>query len=233
MPIGFGEWQQEHGNRILADALKTVEETTEQAGPPRVDSELIGAAVIPTLVDLSKEATMIVVACRGRGELTSRLLGSVASALVHHADCPVAVIHDEDPLMPHPAQAPVLVGIDGSPASELATDIAFDEASRRGVDLVAMHAWSDAGEPEFPGMDFSTIDLAKAKSWPSVWRDGKSAIPMSRCTVTSSVIGRLISSSSSPSLRNSLSSAVTAAVGSRECCWAVSARLWCSQCVCR
>ena len=36
-------------------------------------------------------------------------------------------------------------------------DIAFDEASRRGVDLVAMHAWSDAGEPEFPGMDFSTM----------------------------------------------------------------------------
>ena len=157
MPIGFGEWQQEHGNRILADALKTVEETTEQTGPPRVDSELIGAAVIPTLVDLSKEATMIVVGCRGRGELTSRLLGSVASALVHHADCPVAVIHHEDPLMPHPAQAPVLVGIDGSPASELATDIAFDEASRRGVDLMAMHAWSDAGELEFPGMDFSTM----------------------------------------------------------------------------
>ena len=157
MPTGFGEWQQEHGKRILADALKTVEDTTEQTGPPRVDSKLIGAAVIPTLVDLSKEATLIVVGCRGRGELTSRLLGSVASALVHHADCPVAVIHDEDPLMPHPAQAPVLVGIDGSPASELATDIAFDEASRRGVDLVAMHAWSDAGEPEFPGIDLSTM----------------------------------------------------------------------------
>ncbi len=32
----------------------------------------------------------------------------------------------------------MLVGIDGSPASELATEIAFDEASRRGVDLVAL-----------------------------------------------------------------------------------------------
>ena len=33
--------------------------------------------------------------------------------------------------MPHPVQAPVLAGIDGSPASESATAIAFDEASRR------------------------------------------------------------------------------------------------------
>jgi nucleotide-binding universal stress UspA family protein len=37
----------------------------------------------------------------------------------------------------------VLVGIDGSPESELATAIAFDEASRRKVGLTALHAWSD------------------------------------------------------------------------------------------
>jgi nucleotide-binding universal stress UspA family protein len=37
------------------------------------------------------------------------------------------------------------VGIDGSPESELATAIAFDEASRRKVGLVALHAWSDVG----------------------------------------------------------------------------------------
>jgi nucleotide-binding universal stress UspA family protein len=37
----------------------------------------------------------------------------------------------------------VLLGIDGSPESELATAIAFDEASRRKVGLVALHAWSD------------------------------------------------------------------------------------------
>jgi len=47
--------------------------------------------------------------------------------------------------MARPEQAPVLVGIDGSPTSELATAIAFDEASRRKVGLVALHAWSDMG----------------------------------------------------------------------------------------
>jgi nucleotide-binding universal stress UspA family protein len=52
-----------------------------------------------------------------------------------------------------PSQAPVLVGIDGSLASELATAIAFDEAARRNVGLVAMHAWSDADVSEWPGID--------------------------------------------------------------------------------
>lgn len=59
--------------------------------------------------------------------------------------------------MPHPSKAPVVVGIDGSPASEQATGIAFEEASFRGVDLVAVHAWSDSGVFEFPGVDWSTM----------------------------------------------------------------------------
>jgi nucleotide-binding universal stress UspA family protein len=106
--------------------------------------------LVPTLIDLSKEAQMIVVGCRGLGALSRSLLGSVSSALVHHAHCPVAVIHDDGPRPAGITQAPVLVGIDGSAASELATATAFDEASWRGVDLVALHAYSDADWPDFP-----------------------------------------------------------------------------------
>lgn len=100
---------------------------------------------------------MVVVGCRGRGALARGVLGSVSNGLLHHAHCPVAVIHDEDPLMPHPSKAPVVVGVDGSPASERAVALAFEEASLRGVDLVAVHAWSDSGVFEFPGADWSTL----------------------------------------------------------------------------
>ena len=69
-----------------------------------VDTEVMTAGALPTLIDLSKEADMIVVGCRGLGAIGRRLLGSVSWGLVHHAHCPVAVIHDEDPLMPYPAR---------------------------------------------------------------------------------------------------------------------------------
>jgi nucleotide-binding universal stress UspA family protein len=68
------------------------------------------------------------------------------------------VIHDDDPLMDKPAEAPVLVGIDGSPASEYATEIAFDAASRRGVDLVAVHAVSDVDLIDMPGVNYATLE---------------------------------------------------------------------------
>ena len=100
---------------------------------------------------------MIVVGCRGLGAIGRRLMGSVSWGVVHHAHCPVAVIHDEDPLMPTPAVAPVVVGIDGSPASEAATALAFEEASRRGVELVAVHAWSDFAVAELPGIEWSDL----------------------------------------------------------------------------
>jgi nucleotide-binding universal stress UspA family protein len=112
--------------------------------------------VVPALVDLSKEAQMVVVGSRGRGPFARSLLGSVSSGLIRHAQCPVAVIHDEDPLMPHPAKAPVLVGIDGSPVSEVATAIAFEEASSRGVELIALHVWSDVEVFSTPS---STLDM--------------------------------------------------------------------------
>jgi nucleotide-binding universal stress UspA family protein len=51
-----------------------------------------------------------------------------------------------------------LVGIDGSGASELATAIAFDEASRRNVELIALHAWSDVDVSEWAGIDWPATE---------------------------------------------------------------------------
>ena len=143
---------------FLRDARKVAEEATSGSEEIQLDTKLLTGAVLPSLVDLSKDAELVVVGCRGLGAIARRLLGSISWGLIHHAHCPVAVIHDEDPLMPFPVeQAPVVVGIDGSPASESATEVAFDEASRRGVELVAVHAWSDYAVDELPGVEWSDV----------------------------------------------------------------------------
>jgi len=161
MPEGYLQWQEEEGRRVLAAGLSIAEEASlllgDAAKPIEVTSEMVAGSSVPELVRESSRAQLVVVGCRGRSAVARGLLGSVSTGLVHHAHCPVAIIHDEDPLMPHPSKAPVVVGVDGSPASERAVAIAFEEASLRGVDLVAVHAWSDSGMFEFPGADWSEL----------------------------------------------------------------------------
>ncbi len=146
IPAVIYQRHQEGVRKLVADAIRVAEDSVLEGNRPEIDSELLSAAPVPTLIDLSKEAHMMVVGCRGQEALQRALLGSVSTGLIHHAHCPVAVIHDEAPILLEPSQLPVLVGIDGSPASELATAIAFDEASFRGVDLLAVYAWTDSAD---------------------------------------------------------------------------------------
>jgi nucleotide-binding universal stress UspA family protein len=117
---------------------------------------------VPALVDLSKDAQLMVVGCGGRTGQHHRSLGSVTTGLIHHAHCPVAVIHDEVSSSLHSPRLPVVLGVDGSRVSELATAIAFDEASWRGVDLVALHVWSDTDMPKVFDIDSSAVQAAAA-----------------------------------------------------------------------
>lgn len=146
---------EDEGKKAIMHATKVAEEAMPADRAVSIGRKLVYSAAVPALLKMSDVAEMIVMGSSGRGLLTRGLLGSVSSAVVRHANCPVAVVRDEEP--PDPHTAPVLLGTDGSPASELATAIAFDEASRRGVDLVAFHAWSDA----------AVVDVFEI-NWPAV-----------------------------------------------------------------
>lgn len=145
-------WQKDNADEVVAHARKTVSETGTE--PPEVHVEVVYANAVPSLIEASEQAQLVVVGSQGMGALGRMLLGSVTAALLQHAHCPVAVIRCGDGIVAPDPHAPVLVGIDGSPASEAATAFAFDEASRRGVDLVALHAWSDVGVFPALGMDW-------------------------------------------------------------------------------
>ncbi len=141
---GGRQREKRRAHRVIEAAISVAEASTDECGRLEVDGKVFNSATIPTLVGLSADVEMVVVGYRGHGGVSARGgLGSVSSALVYNARCPVAVIHDDQTVLGSVAQAPVLVGIDGSPASEAATAIAFAEASRRGVGLMALHAWTD------------------------------------------------------------------------------------------
>jgi nucleotide-binding universal stress UspA family protein len=147
-------WQEVKARQAIERARRVVvEQKTEPR--PKVHVEVSYAGVLATLVDASRNAEMIVVGTRGVEEFGWYRLGSVSSGLLHHASCPVVVVRDPDSVGRESRDdAPVLVGIDGSPASEKAIALAFDEASRRRVPLVALHAWSDVGVFPILGMDW-------------------------------------------------------------------------------
>jgi len=114
--------------RIAADTRPDVEAESQVAiGAP---SEVLSSE--------ARRAQLLVLGDRGLGEVAGLVLGSVAVSLAARGACPVVVVRGERA----GADGPVVVGVDGSPVSEAALAFAFDAAAARGVDLVAVHAWS-------------------------------------------------------------------------------------------
>ncbi|KAF0961133.1 universal stress protein [Rhodococcus sp. T7] len=110
-----------------------------------IDIEIARSTGSPTreLLERSETARMVVVGSNRYGPVERALLGSVSTAVVTHARCPVAVVRE----LPHTEVTeivgPVVVGVDGTANSEPAISVAFEEAAQRQVGLVAVHAWSD------------------------------------------------------------------------------------------
>ncbi len=121
------------------DILRRAVDTVHAAAPDLAvyaTSQL--GAPIPTLVQLSRGRDLVVVGSRGLGGFVGMLLGSVSSALVTSALCPVVVVRGER----EPAAGdPVVVGVDESPMLDAVLTEAFGAAERRGCKLVAVHAW--------------------------------------------------------------------------------------------
>ncbi|BBX18498.1 universal stress protein [Mycolicibacterium duvalii] len=141
----------EYAAQREARAAEIVREAVELANAAvagrrkiRIDEMISPGPVKRALIDVSKDADMVVVGSRGLSGLERMLLGSTSAGLVHHAHCPVAVIRDDETLSV--PTGPVVVGVDASEASEPAVAFAFDEASRRGAELVAVHTWMNRAD---------------------------------------------------------------------------------------
>ena len=166
MQANFAKWQKESAGDVIEQARKTVCAEVGEA-PPEMRTGVLYSRyshVVPTLIDASKQARMVVAGSRGMGAVGPVPMGSVSTGLVHHAHCPVAVIRGEE-ASAFNQNAGVLVGIDGSPASGAATAWAFDEASRQGLPLVALHAWNDVGGFPILDMDWRNYESQGEKAF--------------------------------------------------------------------
>lgn len=139
-PPGFVDWHALH-EALAAQArawLAQAREEVEKAAPElTVEVVEMKAGAVPTLVRESSEAAVLVLGSRGHGGFTGLVIGSTAVEIAKRAHCPVVVARGTD------HSGPVVVGVDGTPVGEAAIAFAFAAASARGVDLVAVHTWTD------------------------------------------------------------------------------------------
>ncbi|MEY9213914.1 universal stress protein [Thermobifida halotolerans] len=107
-----------------------------------VRSRLVLRSPAEALLEAAEEpgAAVVVVGSRGRGTLASAFAGSVGVELAAHSPVPVVVLPKRHEVAAGTRER-VVVGIDGSSASENAVEFAFAEAARRGTELVAVCAW--------------------------------------------------------------------------------------------
>ncbi|GAA4488965.1 universal stress protein [Rhodococcus olei] len=140
---GYGDDLKNAGRAHLDSAAVLANEVAEEVGQLDVDTKLHEGRIAEVLLQYAPQATMIALGSRGLGEFSGALLGSVARAVASHSTVPVAVIRGRTLDGRPPTEGPVVVGVDGSEISEAAVPVAFEEASARNAQLVAVNVWSD------------------------------------------------------------------------------------------
>lgn len=171
---------------IYEQTNQVVEEAVALARKTAPDVDVRGFAVFghpaPVLLEAAYQAVATVVGHRGHGGFARLLLGSVAMQVAAHAPGPVVVVRGRT----EPAIEPVVVGVDGSPAADVALDAAFAAASARDVGLVVARAFPDARRADAtsvtpPGHDPATFLAAQRDELVAHvgrWRDRYPLVPV-------------------------------------------------------
>jgi Universal stress protein UspA and related nucleotide-binding proteins len=135
-PMGapFADEVRQRADALVAEAVATARRIAPGV-TVRGQAQLGQAA--HTLVKASTDGATVVVGNRGRGGVTSLLLGSVSQKVAVHAHGPVVIVRGR----PDP-DGDIVVGVDGSPQSQHALQVAFEEAMIHDVGVVAVRAYS-------------------------------------------------------------------------------------------
>lgn len=145
---------------VEGTALQVLQESVARARDPRrpvpVTERAVYTDAVEALISAAADADLLAVGRRGSSRLHRYLVGSVTTACLHEARCPVVVVradgHQPGGDVPtegsHHAgaptgggESPVVVGVDGSTGSLAALRWAAREAALHGAPLHVVHAW--------------------------------------------------------------------------------------------
>lgn len=154
-PEGALETLSAAGHKVLAAARAEVEHRApglEMHEVFRIDDPRV------VLLELSRDAALVVLGSRGRGKLRSLLLGSVGVALASHAECPVVVHRPGNSGL---VRNGILVGADGTEDSRTVLEFAYRQAAVRDLPLTVLQCFQDVYADSVSGyvVPEATVDL--------------------------------------------------------------------------
>lgn len=135
---------QAHHRAVDARALleREAEHVRTQLPQLKIDGMLLDRAPAKGLIEVGRDAELLVCGSRGRGGFSGMLVGSVSRKLSLHAPCPLVVVR-ADPL--EAVRDEVVLGI-GPKHAPAAIRFAFEAAHRYGAELVASRVWTSSLE---------------------------------------------------------------------------------------
>jgi nucleotide-binding universal stress UspA family protein len=122
-------------HRVIDEVVADLGPSAAIPSPPEVQALVVEGNPAHVLVELAKEADLLVVGSRGRGQFGGLLLGSVSQRCVERAPCPTAVVITDAPIRR------IVVGVDGSESAQTALTWAVQEAAATGATVDALCAY--------------------------------------------------------------------------------------------
>ncbi|WP_405719490.1 universal stress protein [Streptomyces sp. NBC_00046] len=142
VPAAGSEERRQAARTLLREAS---DKLLDQHPRLNISAESFDGQPAASLVHATADAGMLVLGSRGLGTLRGFVLGSVGMAVIHAVERPVVLVRATEDALPH-AQGQhlnrgVVVGVDTGRPCDALLSFAFDEASRRGCTLHALHSW--------------------------------------------------------------------------------------------
>ena len=199
----------------LADSASEVlsrelAEVADAAAGVEVEQHLAQGDAAGVLVEAAAGAELLVFGSRGRGGVTGTVLGSVSRACLHHAPCPVAVVHDAGPT----ERSRIVVGVDGSPGASAALEWAYAEARLRDVGVYAVCAYDEPWGIASLGMS-SAAAVAELRT--ALAADAEGALDAAQTAAPEGVgvTGEAVQGAAGPALVSASDGSALLVVGSR------------------